>query len=170
MRFDTGLRALVATMALASLMLGCQGSNNADGTSPDADHDHAHHDHDEHGELGPHGGHLIELGDEEYHAELVHDEEGGGTAVTVYILDGEAVKQVPIELQSIKINVASQEGAPRQFELMAVGGKPTASAFSIEDARLAAALKDEHEADCKLSVTIAGKQYVGRLEHDHQHH
>ena len=168
MRINNGFRLLVLALALIPFALGCNNQpTQVAGDPPGSEHGHDH-DHD-HGETGPNGGHLIELGEEEYHAELVHDEKGDGTEVTVYILDGEAMKPVPIKQESIKINVAVKDGEPSQFELKAVpGDDPAAGAskFTIDDALLAGALKSE-EAECKLNLTINGKQYVGDLEHHH---
>ena len=44
---------------------------------------------------GPHHGTLVELGNEEFHAEVVHDDK----SVTVYVLDAGATKAVPIDAQ-----------------------------------------------------------------------
>ncbi len=59
---------------------------------------------------GPHHGSLIELGNEEYHAELVHDAEN----VTVYILDSSASTATPIEAPELTINLM-HDGKPAQF-------------------------------------------------------
>ncbi len=55
----------------------------------------------DHSSEGPHHGTLVELGKEEYHAEVVH----AGDVVTVYILDARAEKAVPIEATEVTINV-----------------------------------------------------------------
>ena len=89
------------------VFLGCgdpkAGEQTAEKTpSPDkAAHDHEH----QHGEA-PHGGSLIELGEEQYHGELVHDSETG--TVTVYILDSKAENAVPIDAPEITISAKSQ--------------------------------------------------------------
>jgi hypothetical protein len=48
---------------------------------------------DGHAEVGPHKGTLIELGEEEYHAELVNDEKTH--TATIYLLDGEVKRECP---------------------------------------------------------------------------
>jgi hypothetical protein len=72
------LTATSATLAMAMFILsGCSDSSDTDQFSEVAQSDneqadqdpHAGHAHPTH---GPHGGDLIELGNEEYHAELVH--------------------------------------------------------------------------------------------------
>jgi hypothetical protein len=126
------------------------------------DHDHAHPSE------GPHHGELIELGNEEYHAELVHED----GAVTIYILDRSARELVPIGAADITINLV-HDGQPRQFTLSAspqeadVQGR--ASRFTSTDAGLAEAL-DHEGSDARLAVTIAGKAYNGRIVHSHAGH
>ena len=70
-------------------------------------HAHAHPAH------GPHDGHLIELGEEEYHAELTHDD--ATKSVTVYLLDKET-KRVEI--------LALRAGADNALSLVALGSTP----------------------------------------------
>lgn len=116
---------------------------------------------------GPHGGELIELGNEEYHAELIHDD----ASVTIYILDGAATTAVPIEATEIHVNL-KHDGQPEQFILAAVPdeGDPQgrSSRFESSDAELAGHL-DEEGAEPQLVVVIAGSSYRGSMEHSHGH-
>lgn len=122
----------------------------------------------EHASEGPHHGTLVELGKEEYHAEVVHTKD----SVTVYILDSSAKAAVPIDAPEVTINVV-HEGKPEQFKLAAspdagdAGGK--SSRFTITDAELAAHIDDSAAAP-KLSLTIGGKPYRGEIKHDHEGH
>ncbi|TXT23481.1 MAG: hypothetical protein FD138_3234 [Planctomycetota bacterium] len=127
-------------------------------------HDHAsEHAHPEH---GPHGGDLVELGKEEFHAEVVHDEDSG--KVTIYILDGEAKKAVPITATELTINV-KHDGKGEQFKVAAApqegDGEGKASRFVSDDKELAEDI--EHEA--RLVVEIDGKSFTGEIKHDHNH-
>src|SRR6185436_6355616 len=74
-RFSFCLLAWVIC-ALTCFGAGCNGSTpSAPGTSGDG-HDHGHdHAHD-HAHAGPHGGQIIEIGEEEYHAEMTHADDG----------------------------------------------------------------------------------------------
>lgn len=123
----------------------------------------------EHPSQGPHGGQLVELGNEQYHAEIVHDESAG--TVTVYLLDAAAEKLVPIEAPELTINL-KHGGKPEQFKLTA---SPDAddppgrsSRFVSEDQELGGDL-DRDGADPRLAVTIEGKPYTASIEHDHDH-
>lgn len=122
---------------------------------------------DDHPTEGPHHGSLIELGNEEYHAELVHDD--AAATVTVYLLDSTAKVAVPIEAMEMQINL-SHDGKAEQFELAASpqADDPVgrASKFFSGNAELAEDL-DHEGAQAQLVVSIAGKQYRGTIEHDH---
>lgn len=116
---------------------------------------------------GPHHGSLVELGNEEYHAEIVHDAD----SVSVYILDGAATEAVPIESPELTINLI-HDGTPEQFKLTAApeDGEPEgkSSRFMLKDADLVAHLDDEAAAP-KLVVTINGAPYRADIAHDHDH-
>ncbi|MCO6044116.1 hypothetical protein NG895_09370 [Aeoliella sp. ICT_H6.2] len=118
---------------------------------------------------GPHHGSLVELGNDEYHAEMLHNEDTGG--VTIYILDSTAKKAVPIDAQKITVNL-SHDGQAEQFALAADpdAGDPAgkASRFVSTDAELGEELDHDH-ADVQLVVSVAGKQFRGTLQHDHDH-
>ncbi len=118
---------------------------------------------------GPHHGSLIELGNEEYHAELVHDEEAG--QVVIYILDGSAKELVPIAAESIVINT-KYDGKPKQFALTAQPGETDpageSSRFVSDDADLAQHLDKSH-ADHRLVLKIADRSYNGEIKHSHDH-
>jgi hypothetical protein len=121
---------------------------------------------------GPHHGSLIELGKEDYHAELVHDDKAD--TVTIYILDGAAAKAVPIPAKQVTLNMRAA-GKPQQFTLTAVRqeGDPegSASAFAAMGKPVCQAI-DAHGATGRLNVEIGGKMYVGKVgghSHGHQH-
>ena len=136
-----------------------------------ADHEHADHEHadHEHAELGPHGGQLIELGDDEYHAELLHDEQTH--TVTIYVLDGKAAETVPISAPEVAIQL-NVNGEPQRFALAAVHldqEKPAqAVCFEAADEELSHAL-DEQGAKGTLTIDINGREFTGPIVHRHSH-
>jgi hypothetical protein len=155
-------------ISLAAIsLLGC-GKNGEEGTSPAksppaAVDEHAHPSH------GPHEGSLIELGNEEYHAELVHDERA--ETVTIFILDSSALAAVSIEATELLVNL-SHDGEAEQFRLAAEPdvGDPAgkASRFVSTDSELAEELDHAHSS-AQLVVTISGQQFRGAIEHDQEH-
>ena len=146
------LTTTLAIMAVGMFTLsGCADPSGGDQFSEVSEHDSEHPDHDPHAghahpSHGPHGGDLIELGNEEYHAELVHphghdddahhgsgpvpahdgdkeghpeeDDDGHDDGITIYILDGAAKNQVAIDSAEITLNL-THDGKPAQFKLVA---------------------------------------------------
>ncbi len=121
----------------------------------------------EHPSEGPHHGTLVELGKEEFHAELVHDDK----TVTVYVLDSAAKNAVPVDASEVVINLL-HDGKPEQFKIAAApdandpSGK--SSRYVTNDPELVGHLDDEAAAP-KLSITINGKSYRGTIAHEHDH-
>jgi hypothetical protein len=167
-------------LALGALVawVGCGGGNAAppNALPPSAEtghtegdgHVHAPGEAHAHPSEGPHHGHLIELGEEEYHAELTHDD--ATKTVTVYLLDKEAKAPVAIADPEIMLNLVV-DGQPTQVVLAAAAqeGDPAgqSSRFSITDEKVLEALEAPKTAG-RLNVTIAGKPYVGEVVH-HEH-
>lgn len=153
----TWLAALAACVAL-----GCAPAAKDGPAAGTADVHPAH---------GPHGGDLIELGAEEYHAELVHDEKSG--AITIYLLDELAAKPVAIEATEIVINI-NHDGTPEQHKLAAAPqsedpmGK--SSRFTATGNEELAKDLDAEGVDARLQVTINGTGYTGKIVHSHGDH
>ncbi|MCA9174433.1 MAG: hypothetical protein KDB14_08105 [Planctomycetales bacterium] len=163
------MRTNLATFAIAVSLLGLATGCSGDAQQTTSGHDDGHnHAAEGHPTEGPHHGELIELGNEEYHAELLHDD----SSVTIYILDSGAAKQTPIDAGELMVNL-THDGKPEQFKLLADpdAGDPEgkSSRFLLKDETLAHAI-DEPGAEPKLVVTIAGKSYRGEMAHDHEGH
>jgi len=161
----TSLHKLVSTglTLLCIAAVGCNsGSTTSDPQSPTAHTSHAHPS------KGPHDGELIELGHDEYHAELLHDHDAA--EVTIYILNDKAATQVPIDAAQITINV-THDGNAEQFALLASpdDNEPTgkSSRFVSKDKELFGHI-EEHDAESHLVVTINNKSYRGILAHNHK--
>lgn len=151
---------------LSVIAMGC---NNAPAPSaaPAANASSPATDVHDHPSEGPHHGDLVELGNEEYHAEIVH---GTGGEVTVYILDGKAATAVPIDAAEVTINL-THDGKAEQFKLAASpdsndpAGK--SSRFTLKDEELAGDL-DHEGTKAKIAVQIDGKSFSGAIEHHHE--
>jgi hypothetical protein len=183
--------ALPLMAAMALWLTGCQtdppSSSNGSGTTTD-DHghehgeeghehgDHAGHDHSDHAHVhtGPHGGHIGVIGDEKYHYEWTHD----AGKVTIYILDAEGKKEVPIEAETLTIEVKIQDKV-FTYELLAVNsqGEPAKSAqFELEDSELEGTIETLGPKNVNVSATIKDLTIEGESfgdvkieEHDHDH-
>ncbi len=126
---------------------------------------HAHPEH------GPHGGTLIEWGDEEYHGEFTVDHDKKETVV--YVLDGSAAKAPDLkpedltEMVLLLKNVTPQVRIELRYDPERSGEKGLAFVGTHE------ALAQETEFRGELSGKVKGKPYVGDFAekggHKHKH-
>lgn len=158
-------RSLIATLfaATSMLLLGCQPGSVDSRTdvsgAPETAHDHEH-DHDA---PGPHGGHLIVLGEEEYHAELTHDE--STHTVTVYLLDGAAESPATDGPAEIVLQLFL-DGDFVDYALKSGDD----GAYMIVDETLCDRLLHDEHLKGRLRVTLAGQEFVGVIDHSaHEH-
>jgi len=119
---------------------------------------------------GPHHGALIELGREDYHAELVHDD--ATNTVTIYILDGAARDAVAIDAKQLTLNLLVG-GKPQQFQLVSMpqsaDPEGRCSAFGCTSEPMCKAI-DAKGTTGRLNVEVSGKRFVGKLgPHTHPH-
>ncbi len=152
----------------------CGGCSEKVDTGGHAADEHATATPADHPERGPHQGRLIELGREEYHAELIHDD--ASHRVTIYLLDAAALGPTAVSEPEVLVNLVV-DGTPRQFKLPAASqpGDPSGSSsrFELVSEALCEAL-DQATTTGRLSATIAGRPYSGDLahaarDHDHDH-
>jgi hypothetical protein len=152
----------LVSFALSAALVGLAG---CDGPQRKPDGSAAVHNHPT---KGPHGGALIELGSEEYHVEMVHDDAAG--TVTFYVLDSKAEKAVPISAAEVVVNL-KHAGKPEQFKVPAQAdtGDPAgkSSRFVSKDKELAEDL-DAEGADAELVLSIDDKPFRGKIAHHHE--
>jgi hypothetical protein len=162
------LRNMLLLVGCAGLGLfaGCNSGNQAyhevsqGARVKDQPHDHEH---------GPHGGHLVELGEEEYHAEVVFDPKAA--KVTIYLLDSTAKKPTPVDAKEIKLELAIA-GQPKSFAAKAAAdtGDPAnkSSRFEVADnPDIKTNIKDEEDLKGSVTAAIGGKTYTGKIVHAH---
>ena len=92
----------LAAIAIALVLSAACGRAAPPPSSAQADAPHQHH--------APHGGTLVELGDEFAHVELVLDPSNG--SLTAYVLDGEAEESVRLKQPSLKLSIDAQGSRP----------------------------------------------------------
>ena len=123
-----------------------------------------------HPETGPHKGHLIELGEEEYHAELAHDD--ATKTITVYVLGADAKTAVAISETEITLNLVAG-GETMQAKLAAMPQEGDAqgksSRFTLMDEKVMEAL-EAPKTTGRLTLTIDGKPFSGKVEHEEHGH
>lgn len=122
-----GVRVLVG-IAICAALTACDGggtnssqrrasdSHGATASNSTAGHSHEHH--------APHGGTLIELGEEFAHVELMLDDSTG--TLTAYVLDGEAEHPVRLKDDALVVFIKAGKGGPElRVELTAIANKLT---------------------------------------------
>jgi hypothetical protein len=135
-------------------------------TSTDGHGDHGHGDHDHgHEDTGPHGGHIVEIGEEQLHAEWTHDD----GEVVVYLLDSSAKSDVTISAATISITTKIGENETT-YELPAVAPENgQSSRFALSDPSMVEALKAVGPGvEATIVVHVDGKPLTGEFEH-HEH-
>jgi hypothetical protein len=158
---------LMAGVVIASIA-GCTSGDQAYHEVPkgtrvkDEPHDHEH---------GPHSGHLVELGEEEYHAEVVFDSKDA--RITIYLLDSTAKKPAATDAKEVKLDL-TVAGEPKSFAAKAAAdsGDPPGKSSRFEiagNSDVKAHIKDEEDLKGSVTVAINGKTYTGRIVHEHGH-
>lgn len=132
-------------LALAMALIGCAKSPEPV-PAPAAGHAH----------LAPHGGTLVELGEELYHLELVRDPEAGKLAA--YVLDGHAENFIRIAAPSFDL-VALADGARRPLTLRAVAN--TATGETVGDTSQFEAQADWLKKNAPFTGTLTALEVRG---------
>lgn len=152
--FVLGFALLTASL----LLTGCgKPAENTKGTQAAHEHDHP--------DEGPHHGHLIELGEEEYHAELVHDDAAG--KVVVYVLDNTAKESTAADNEQVALSILIG-GQPKEFILKAADATKR-DQFESSEKELVDALDHDKEFKGRLHVSIGNKEFVGIIQHEEHH-
>lgn len=162
---------LLAWMPVVFLVAGCGSdddevrtfneADNVENTDPPDVHQHASH--------GPHGGHLAELGGDDYHAEVVFDDDS--RELTVYLLASDVETTMPVASETVTLNLQI-DGAPALVELASApldGETGASSRFSTSGDAVPEAIHDAEDLHGAVVVMIDGTQYRGEIMHDHDH-
>jgi hypothetical protein len=165
MRFATLTCTLVLAGALPIFFAGCGKPKEP---KKDGGHSHGDHDHDhDHGHGGAKGGHVMELGNEEYHVEWLDDEATG--KIDVYVLDKD-MKSLKVDTEKVVIKTKVGDTA-KDYDLEPVDqtdGKT--DHFQTTDKTLVTILTTIGEAtSATLDVTINGKPYSQAFEKHEEH-
>lgn len=165
------LAALVCSGLVFGAM-GCSGGNSDYKKTSDLQKAPAA-DHHDHGAKGPHGGSIVELGEEEYHAEVVLDADAH--TIRVFVLGKDAKTATPIPATELTVTPEEKpaltlKAAPQDGE-----GDGKASRFELVDEAAVHALLDAGMIHGDLGVKIGDKAYKGHIDyhldgihHDHK--
>lgn len=165
------MRRWAVGSALGMLLAGCGDGGNYKAVKDLPEAGHEEHGHGEHAH-GPHGGELVELGKEEFHAEIVVDDKSH--ALKVYLLGPDAKTAATTDATELSI---APEGATTAWVLKPAEGQPEgmASEFVLADEKVVHDLLDAGFIHGELKIKIAGTPYNGHVDahfdadHDHDH-
>lgn len=167
MSFVADYRNLSSCLLFTALLIGCAGGDDYETvTSEDADRAEAHVDEHHHSHEAPHGGHLIELGDHKYNAEVVLEAEP--KQLVVFILDAHAENAVAIDAQTLSLSLdgaetISLEAQPQEGDANGQSSRFVAAGDAVEG------IGDLDDLHGSITVPIRGTEYTGSLSHDHDH-
>ncbi|MFT5322355.1 MAG: hypothetical protein ACI8P0_000190 [Planctomycetaceae bacterium] len=162
---------LALTAAFALVLAGCTDSNSE---FTEVSHDESEVGHDDHsghghGAHGPNGGEIVEVGNEEFHAEVVVDEETH--RIDVYILGSDAATAKPIDATEISVSFKHGDEV-EEFKLAAAAldgeSEGQSSKFTLTSEELFEELH-EHSEGATLSFSAGGESLSGTVKHSHDH-
>ena len=164
----------IVSLAIAAFAAtGCEDADYQDYSKAPLSEATEHvHDHD-HGEVGKHGGHVLEMDDAHaHHAELVFDT--ASRDITVYFYGSEVGEAKVASRVTLELHVADGH-KDLASKPMPLDGETdaTASRWVISGADLPADIKGEEQLDGHLEATMDGKPFSYALEphsHDHDEH
>ena len=162
---------LALTAAFALVLAGCTDSNSE---FTEVSHDESEVGHDDHsghghGAHGPNGGEIVEVGNEEFHAEVVVDEETH--RIDVFVLGSDARTARPIDATEISLSFKhGDEVEDFKLAAAALDGEPKgqSSKFTLTSDELFEELH-EHSEGATLSFTAGGESLSGTVTHSHDH-
>ncbi len=168
--FTLVLATLVSVVATVVGLSGCSSdTTTTPGGPPNVNATHVHDGHAH----GPRGGQLLELGNEEYHVDLLLDDKTH--TITAHVMDKEAKEvknDVAVDAKEVVISCVPKD-KPETFKLLPVApdadGK--ASKFELVNPELKAVLKthkEDKDLKTQLEVTIGGKEF--KLPFEFHHH
>uniref|UniRef100_A0A7C2JYF3 Lipoprotein n=1 Tax=Schlesneria paludicola TaxID=360056 RepID=A0A7C2JYF3_9PLAN len=153
-------------------LIGCGGPSQE--FKPAAELPAAHDDHGHvHGESaeGPHHGALVELGEEEFHAEIVVD--GKAHSLKLYLLGPDA--KTAASTAASEATIAVEDGPT--LTLKAVEGQPEGmnTVFEVVDEKAVHDIAEAEFIHGELKITVGEKEFKTGLDvhfhadHDHEH-
>jgi len=163
----------ILALSAAVTIGGCgPGGSEPSGQSPgtpeplaDSADEHAEHLHPTE---GPHGGHLYEIGNEQYYAEMLRDE--STHTVTVHLLDATAKRAVTTTVEEILLHFFL-DGEYATYSLQAVNTDNTgASQFAVISERLCRLMDHYKKVRGRMHVKVGDESFIVAIEHDaHEH-
>jgi hypothetical protein len=147
-------------MAALLFAAGCDKTGKANDNRDKSKEAHAHPSE------GPHGGALIEWGEEDYHLEFTVDHKN--QEAIVYILDDTARRAKPIQASELTLTI--KQSPPATVKLVARPEKDDTTGASSRFAGKHELFAGEQKLEGEIKGEVDGKPYVGDFkEKAHKH-
>jgi hypothetical protein len=156
------MRRISLLAMLAMGLLGCDGGKSDYKKADDLKKAPAVHEEHGHGEKGPHGGSIVELGAEEYHAEIVLDHDAH--ALRVYVLGKDAKTAAPTTATEITVAAEGKDALTLKAAPQDGDGDGKASRFELIDEKFVHDILDAKFLHGDLRITIGDKPYSGHID------
>lgn len=156
--------SLVAMLAMGLLggAVGCDGAKSDYKKADDLKKAPAVHDDHGHGEKGPHGGSIVELGEEEFHAEIVLDHDAH--ALRVFVLGKDAKTAEPTSATEVIVAIEGKDAVTLKAAPQEGDGEGKSSRFELVDEKLVDAILDAKFLHGDLRIAIGDKPYSGHID------
>lgn len=152
----------MAALGLFGAVIGCDGGKSDYKKADDLKKAPALHDEHEHGAKGPHGGSLVELGDEEFHAEVVLDHDAH--ALRVFVLGKDAKTASPTAATELSVHPEGKDPITLKAAPQEGDGDGKSSRFELIDEKLVHDILDAKFLHGDLKITIGDKPYSGHID------
>ncbi len=149
--------------------LGCSGGKSDYQKTTDLKKAPAVHEHS-HSDKGPHGGSIVELGEEEYHAEVVLDHDAH--ALRVYVLGKDAKTATATAAKEVTLTPNGKDALTLKAAPQKGDAEGKSSLFELIDDDVVHSILDAKAIHAKLQVTIGDKPFTGEVDYhlDGIHH
>ncbi len=161
-RFSVAPMCVMSVVGLLGGMIGCDGGKADYKKAGEIKKAPAVHDEHGHGEKGPHGGSIVELGAEEFHAEVVLDHDAH--ALRVFLLGPDAKTAAPTTATELVIAPEGKEAWTLKAAPQEGDGDGKSSRFELIDDKVIHDLLDAKFVHGDLRITIGDKPYTGHLD------
>lgn len=159
-------RFMLPTLVCSGLIvsgIGCNGGSSDYKKTTELKKAPEVHDEHEHGAKGPHGGSLVELGAEEFHAEVVLDHDAH--AIRVFVLGKDAKTATPTAATELTLTPEGKDALTLKAVPQEGDGEGKSSRFELIDDDIVHTLMDAGMIHGKLRVTIDDKPFSGNVDY-----
>lgn len=172
-RFSVAAMCVMSAAGLFSGMVGCDSGKSDYKKADEIKKAPAAHDEHDHAAKGPHGGSLVELGAEQFHAEVVLDHDAH--VLRVFMFGPDAKTAAPVAATELSIASEGKEAWKLKAVPQEGDGDGKTSRFELIDDAIVHDLLEAKFLHGDLRITIGDTPFSGHIDlhldevhHDHK--